>query len=112
MYTLRAEHENATNQETLERVRGGLMQDAVKYGEVIQLMHVSSGLFLGGHRTAALSDPDCQRVNLGTGSYATQFTLVPRLGHHNVSLPLNYSPGKTPASARPSFLLSRARSPG
>ena len=53
------------------------MDDTVKYGAVIQLQHVKTGLFLACHKGSAPRDSDCRRVSLKGGSNASQFFVQP-----------------------------------
>jgi len=65
--------EEKHNAEVMERVIGGTYNDgspsAIKYGDVIQLQHVSTGGFVSALGSAAPCDPECRGVNLTqTGS--------------------------------------------
>ena len=79
--TLRArkEREEDLNGELLGQVECGAMSDtAVKYGTIVQLRHVNSGLFLACHKGSAPQDSDCRRVSLKHGSAASSFWVQPR----------------------------------
>ena len=74
----RAANEAAQNAELLgklQRCEGGA---PVKYGDVVQLQHLSSGLFLGLHKTPAFVNPNARRVSLKRGATAGQFRIMPR----------------------------------
>ena len=72
------EREEENNSELMRNVDDGVTDDTIKYGTVIQLQHVKTGLFLACHKGSAPRDSDCRKVSLKGGSFAAQFTVQPR----------------------------------
>ena len=75
---LRAEKEALQNADQLARVRAGLSQKPVKYGDVVQLEHRKSELFVAMHKTPGQVNPSSKRVSLKKGSAASHFRIMPR----------------------------------
>jgi hypothetical protein len=74
----REELERIQNAEHIEQLKRGDGTELIKFGDVIQLQHVSSGLFLATHKTPAPLNPNCRRVSLKHGSMASNFRILPR----------------------------------
>jgi hypothetical protein len=75
----RADIEKKQNLRLLEHLQQGRSNKIIKYGDVIQLEHVSSGLFVTAHESAAPVNPHCRRVSLeAEGSNAAHFRILPR----------------------------------
>ena len=53
-------------------------QEPIKFGDIVQFQHVSSGLFLAMHKTPAPLSSTCRRVSLKAGSFAAHFKVLPR----------------------------------
>ena len=53
-------------------------QKQIRYGDLVQLQHLSSGLFVAMHKTPAPLNPNCRRVSLKAGSLAAHFRITPR----------------------------------
>ena len=70
--------QNAENLERLANRTPAYPHDPVRYGDVVQLQHLSSGLFVGMHKTPAPVNPNCRRVSLKQGSLAAHFRITPR----------------------------------
>jgi hypothetical protein len=73
--------EAVQNAELLERLVRGSPDDSsesVRYGDVVQLQHVNSGLFLAVHKTPAPLNPTCRKVSLKAGSLAAHFKILPK----------------------------------
>jgi hypothetical protein len=68
-------HQNAEHLEKLIRGEG---TEPIKYGDVVQLQHVQSGLFVATHKTPAPMNPSCRKVSLKAGSFACQIRILPR----------------------------------
>jgi hypothetical protein len=66
------------NAEHLERLSRGEGTEPIKYGDIVQLQHVKSGLFVATHKTPAPLNPSCRKVTLKAGSFACQFRILPR----------------------------------
>jgi hypothetical protein len=61
----------------------------LKYGDIVQLEHLPSGLFVTAHEGAARVDPHCRHVSLeGDGSYAAHFRILPRYKMRTVGSPV------------------------
>ena len=74
----RAKNEAEQNAESLARLEEGLSAAPIKYGDVVQLQHRKSGLFMAVHKGVAAVNPNCRRVSLKEGSNAAQFVIEPR----------------------------------
>jgi hypothetical protein len=74
----RVETEEQANSTWMKQLDHGQSKEAVKYGSLYQLMHIKTGLFLSVCDDAAPLDPDCRALNLGHGSSACYFKVVPR----------------------------------
>jgi hypothetical protein len=70
--------EDAQNAEQLEHLSRGEGTEPIKYGDIVQLQHVKSGLFVATHKTPAPLNPSCRKVTLKAGSFACQFRILPR----------------------------------
>mmetsp|Transcript_2615 Transcript_2615/g.3205 ORF Transcript_2615/g.3205 Transcript_2615/m.3205 type:complete len:705 (+) Transcript_2615:139-2253(+) len=70
--------EESQNAEHVEQLSRGEGAELIKFGDVIQLQHVSSQLFLATHKTPAPLNPNCRRVSLKHGSLACNFRILPR----------------------------------
>jgi hypothetical protein len=70
------------NDEHLDRLLrcgpGDPPQEPVRFGDVVQLQHVSTGLFLAVHKTPAQQDPNCRKVSLKPGSLAAHLKILPK----------------------------------
>lgn len=73
----RIEHEDRLNESTMKQVRTGIRKEALRYGQVIQLLHVKSNLFITCHHSAALKDASCRKVSLREGALSAQFQVSP-----------------------------------
>ena len=96
----RATSEEEHNRDVLELVKSGAIRDVVKYGVVIQLEHVKTGLFLASHKSAAPTDPSCRRVSLKHGSHSAQFHVMPRFRAQSEGSTLYYTNSFTLESAK------------
>jgi hypothetical protein len=75
----RAQNERAHNDEALAKLHSlGVAGVSLKYGDVIQLEHHKSQLFLAMHKTPAPVNSNCRKVSLKAGSYAAHFRILPR----------------------------------
>ena len=76
----RVEAEEAHNNDIMTKLLNGdaELRVPVKYGDMVQLMHMKSGRFLSVCEKAATYDPECRAANLATGSSAAQFKFMPR----------------------------------
>jgi len=70
-------NESAQNEEALGKRHRGLGLP-IKYGDVVQLEHRKSRLFLGMHKTPAPVNSNHRKVSLKPGSYAAHFRILPR----------------------------------
>jgi hypothetical protein len=70
--------EAAQNLEQLEKLSRGEGSELIKYGDIISLQHVRSGLFMATHKTPAPLNPNCRKVSLKKGSLASHFRILPR----------------------------------
>ena len=71
--------ESAENAKLLERlVQSDSPQEPIRYGDVVQLQHVNSGMFLAVHKTPAPLDPNCRKVSLKPGSLAAHLKILPK----------------------------------
>jgi hypothetical protein len=68
------------NDELLARLQRGPdeQSEALRYGDVVQLQHLDSGLFVAMHQTPAPLNPNCRKVTLREGSLSAQFCILPR----------------------------------
>ena len=73
----RAKNESAQNEEALGKLHRGLGLP-IKYGDVVQLKHRKSRLFLGMHKIPAPVNSNHRKVSLKPGSYAAHFRILPR----------------------------------
>jgi len=73
----RIEHEDRLNESTIKEVVSGERREPLRYGQLVQLYHLKSGLFVSCHHTAALKDAACRKVSLREGSISAQFELLP-----------------------------------
>jgi hypothetical protein len=64
------------------------LPEAIRYGDVVQLQHVNSGLFLAVHKTPAAQNPNCRKVSLKAGSLAVHFKLLPKFKVRSVGSPV------------------------
>jgi len=79
--TKRMASEAVQNAELLERLVRCSPDDPsepIRYGDVVQLQHVNSGLFLAMHKTPAPLNPTCRKVSLKGGSLAAHFKILPK----------------------------------
>ena len=73
--------EEVRNEEHLKRlakVDANNPEGPIRYGDVVFLQHLSSGLFLALHKTPAVVNPGCRRASLKKGSLASAFIIIPR----------------------------------
>jgi hypothetical protein len=70
--------QNAELLAKLSRNFPGESREAIRYGDVVQLQHVRSGLFMAVHKTPAPSDPNCRKVSLKAGSRAAHLKILPK----------------------------------
>ena len=49
-----------------------------RYGDIVQLEHRKSELFVALHKTPAPVNSSCKKVALKPGSFAAQFRIAPR----------------------------------
>ena len=56
-------------------------ENVLYYGNVVQLQHVSSGLFLACGQEAALKDINCRSIKITAGSSACYFRIKPKLAY-------------------------------
>jgi hypothetical protein len=74
---MRVNNEKAQNDDILEKQYKG-EGFPIKYGDVVQLEHHKSQLFLAMHKTPAPVNSNCRKVSLKSGSFAAHFRILPR----------------------------------
>ena len=82
-----AQNERRQNEQAPIRERGLV----VKYGDVVQLQHVESGLFMKMRGKTALLDKQCKGVALADGSTSSYFIIMPRYKNRSIGSPIYYS---------------------
>ena len=82
--------EEEYNGDFIAQVEGGQHKATVRYGGVVQLQHVSSGLFVTAQHGAATFDPECRGITLAPGSSAACFRFMPRFKAQTVGSPVYF----------------------
>jgi hypothetical protein len=85
----RAQNECARNAEALARCQGS-GGAAVKYGDVVQLEHRTSQLFLALFKDPAPVNSSCRMVSLDHGSAACHFRVLPRFKVRSLGSPVYF----------------------
>ena len=81
--------EEESNAETLSHVLAGA-GDVIKYGDVVQLLHVNTGLFVKLSKKTALIDKDNRLVCLRSGSPGVYLKLLPRFKTRALGTPVYF----------------------
>lgn len=84
----RADVEAAQNEDALRVLRAEGSGIPLLYGDVIQLEHRKSKLFLASHKTPALMNTSTRKVTLKAGSAAAHLRVLPRFKARSIGSPV------------------------